>query len=596
MPHIAGIGAIKGIDAEDSVAAQKRIFLFDRTNMKLVSQTVSDATGGYAFNGLNAETNDYLIFSVDDDGSPRKQPIIYDYVQPIPAQQGETFWGNYYKLVMADAPAAGFFGSTDSQGKIDTIGDKGLLFTGTGLTANLTSITPGAPLLPVTSVDNGAIGMNARGTGYRFDANPCKVSVEWTLTRSSVTQNTCLLANLKYSSSDINVASWPDNNVIALLYNPSSKVLTIYNNTGASNPSGVFSNMRSLISYDLTSKADNVTVIATVDYGYQANLYVNGALVSTASLSGQNTATYFIDGSTRFAGLTIGGLGSGTVSAMNIPSTFKTGPAFIYPTILTLQQVTDRYNALMVGSSPLETGYAKEVMLDHPKFYFRLRDANGSTSFKNWLHPNTGTHDLTIFNPATLNFNQSSPVAGSSAVKFNGTSAARGSWVNSSTTSTRELSFGFIVTPTATPTATEIIVSINNDADVVFSRVSRLTSGLLRFEVRANSATETYDFTTAITNGITYHVIVTINKVTQVAKLYLNNVLVETLSTNAIVLDVANLFLDNQARYCLIGGIANTALSSATNQLNATLTEVAFYTYELSASRVTAQYDAMPVL
>lgn len=596
MPHIAGIGAIKGIDAEDSVAAQKRIFLFDRTNMKLVSQTVSDATGGYAFNGLNADTNDYLIFSVDDDGSPRKQPIIYDYVQPIPAQQGATFWGNYYKLVMADAPAAGFFGFTDNQGSIDTIGDKGLVFTGTGLTANLSSITPGAPLLPVTSVNNGAIGMNARGTGYRFDANPCKVSVEWTLTRSSVTQNTCLLANLKYNNLDLNGASSTDNNVIALLYNPSSKVLTIYNNTGSGAQNGVFGNLRSLISYDLTSAADNVTVIATVDYGYQANLYVNGALVSTASLSGQNTATSFFDGTTRFAGLTIGGLGSGTVSAMNIASTFKTGPAFIYPVILTQQQATDRYNALMIGSSPLETGYAKEVMLDHPKFYFRLRDADGSTSFKNWLHPNTGTHDVTIFNPATLNFNQSSPVAGSSAVKFNGTSAARGSWVNASTTSNRELSFGFIITPIGTPTATEVIARVHRSDDVVFASVNRLTNGCLRLEVRANNVVETYDFTTALTAATTYQTVVTINKITQRAKLYLNKVLVETLSTNAIILDVANLFRDNQPRYCLIGGIANTALSSATNQLNATLTEVAFYTYELSESRVTAQYDAMPVL
>ena len=41
MPHKPGVGAIFGITAEDGVAAQKRVALMDRSNLKVVATTTA---------------------------------------------------------------------------------------------------------------------------------------------------------------------------------------------------------------------------------------------------------------------------------------------------------------------------------------------------------------------------------------------------------------------------------------------------------------------------------------------------------------------------------------------------------------------------
>ena len=186
MPHRPGIGAIMGIVSEDGVASQKRVTLMDRSNLKVVARTTSDENGAYLFNGLNPDTNDYLVLAVDDDGNPAKEAIIHDYIQPIPAYQGATFMGNWEKRMQSYYPASGWAGVFDAAGAPVGVSSTGYVTSGPSVTFGGESLTPGAPHLGSILVAGSSIGFNPRTIDNRMYKNPLRCTMEWVFRRSSV--------------------------------------------------------------------------------------------------------------------------------------------------------------------------------------------------------------------------------------------------------------------------------------------------------------------------------------------------------------------------------------------------------------------------
>ncbi|MFZ4537179.1 hypothetical protein [Propionivibrio sp.] len=105
MPHKPGIGAIFGIVAEDGVAkVDSPVRLYDRTTGQLVRAVTTNVDGGYVFSGLDETTSDYMVLAVDNDGANKKNALVYDYITPMPAAQGESFDGNWQVVVGKYAP------------------------------------------------------------------------------------------------------------------------------------------------------------------------------------------------------------------------------------------------------------------------------------------------------------------------------------------------------------------------------------------------------------------------------------------------------------------------------------------------------------
>lgn len=609
MPHKPGIGAIFGITSEEGVAAQKRVVLMDRSNLSVVAKTTADANGGYVFNGLNPDTNDYLVFAVDDDGSPPKEAIIHDYIQPIPAYQGATFIGNWEKRAMSGDPISGFFGLLDQNGSPIEISGHTPYFEGNGVTYGQTSLTPGAPHIPSTALNNCALGFGMR-TSFDIFTAPTKVSLEWVFRRSSVSTARHAGVGL-FTSADSSSYAHAGNSygftsdttytssIAALSYNPADAVLRAYNRNGSS-LEGPWGNWREVANVNLSTYPDDVHVVLAMTYADTAVLYVNGAPVATVSLGGQNAVPWRSrDDSWPMGTAIFGNINdSGTYKVLGRYTTVLSGPVVAYDRMLSAQEVLDRYNDLMVGTTPAETGYAKEILLDHPHYYYRLREPDGTSGrFADWLTQSAGNRRaLTIYNPSGIDYAQRSPVVGGSAVKFNGAAAARGDFVIESSSSQRELSFAFIIEPTvALPTANELIVGNYNTSGVMVTAVFRNTNGQLVLRTREGGIDTNYTFTTALAAGVRKFVVITLNKGTTKAKLYLDGTLVETLTTTGTFLDQQ---ISHAAAYheTMIGGQVNDARNGVSLPFRGYLSEVAFFSYELPASRVKAHYDARSVV
>lgn len=608
MPHRPGIGAIFGITSEDGVAAQKRVVLMDRSNLTVIARTVANADGGYVFSGLDPDSNDYIVLAVDDDGTPRKEAIIHDYIQPIPAYQGATFMGNWEKRAMSGDPLAGFLGLLDQNGRPISIADYEVYFEGTAVTYGLPSITPGAPHLPATQLANCSIASHSRqasdppsGSSYGYYNNPTRVSLEWVFRRSSLGARQAGVGAFAGANEDYSI--WDDSSytimIGAMRYNHSTQTLSAWNNTGSSNP-GAWGAWRAIInSISLSSYPDVVHIVLTIEYANQAVLYVNGVQAAMASLAGQNSYPWRSTTNGQSIGASLLGdvNDSGNYKSTGRYTTVITGPFVAYDRVLTAQQVLDRYNDLMVGTSPAETGYAKEVVLDHPMYYYRLSEADGSAGFADWLTQAAGNRRaLTIYNPAGVAYSQSSPVAGRTAVRFDGAAAARGNRVATASGSRRELTFECFLEPTVQPpTASEIVVANYHDAETIYCGVYRDTNNRLVLRTRESSTDINYTFTTVFPANVRRHVVITLNKGAQRARLYINGALVETLTTTATLMDQ---WVGRGIYYreTMIAGTVNDAYNGVSIPFRGYVHEVAFYSYELPASRIQAHYDARSVV
>lgn len=122
MPHKVGNGAIFGILSEDGVAKTGfPVTLLDRTTGKRVGRQYTDDNGGFVFNGLNTETDDYQVIGQDEDGETYKNAVIRDRIKPVPGYQGATYWGNWRYLANQIGILASYEGQTGFNYLEDTL-------------------------------------------------------------------------------------------------------------------------------------------------------------------------------------------------------------------------------------------------------------------------------------------------------------------------------------------------------------------------------------------------------------------------------------------------------------------------------------------
>ncbi|MBR7001376.1 MAG: hypothetical protein IKI11_01750, partial [Neisseriaceae bacterium] len=154
MPHKAGIGVITGIVTEDGQPRSKRVVLVDRSNLTVIARTQSDENGKYVFSGLNTDTNDYLVFGVDDDVE-LKNAEIHDYIRPISGHQGATYPYNWLWLVLRKNPTNVWTGQTQGDDfvgySLNKTEQEGIVL------VNQASQTPYAPTFPMTELNIGKV-------------------------------------------------------------------------------------------------------------------------------------------------------------------------------------------------------------------------------------------------------------------------------------------------------------------------------------------------------------------------------------------------------------------------------------------------------
>lgn len=593
MPHRQGIGAIYGIVTEDGAPARKRIVLMDRTTLSVVARTVSDENGAYAFAGLNPDTNDYLALAVDDDGAPCKEAICHDYLQPVPAHQGATFWGNWGKRALRDYPVTGWMGTADGGGAIHGLTTP-ILQEGSAV-ALAESITPGAPHLASLNLTAASIAVAARPDNKRSLSAPLCVSLEWVFARGE--NPIGVLATSAVNNQSITTITAHFCALAVLHYDPATQRITAYNNTNgssssSSNSNRVWRNWRALGFSDLSGAGEVVHVVLTIEYGFEARLYVDGALAEVFSLAGQGDK--ITNAQSCVGALVFGAIPTDiNQEVFKSPATARTGSFLFYEAVLSAEAVAARYADLMVGTSPAETGYAKEVLLDAPMYLYRLNEADAAGGFADWLTDDV-LRVMQVFSPEKIATSQSAPVTGQSAARFNG-GAAKTDFGAMQSASRYELTVDFWLTLNETPTAMQYIVANTDTDNKVYSGVSVGADGKLTLHTRESSAAKTVTFAPALAAGVTKHVAVTLDKRSRAARLYLDGALADTQSTTATLLDTASI-TGNAVHRTHIGGMVDAEASSAANTLRATLSDVALYPRALSASRILAHFSAASTL
>ena len=602
MPHRPGIGAIMGIVSEDGVASQKRVTLMDRSSLKVVARTTSDENGAYLFNGLNPDTSDYLVFAVDDDGNPTKQAIIHDYIQPIPAYQGATFMGNWEKRIQSYYPASGWAGVFDGANEPIGVSPNRYVTSGSNIAFGGESLTPGAPHLGSIQLTNSSIGFNPRTIDNRMYKNPLRCTMEWVFRRSSVpTGQTAGVATFAcisdFSSLDKEDAS-SSRLIAALNYESSTQTITAFNcSHSAANGLVTWDGWRNLGGFDLSSNGDVVHVVLVLEYGNYAKIFVDGELALSINLIGQNAfITKYSNGNPVCKGLVFFGKVDSIGSQIPVGryTTVQTGPIAVHLDYLaTDADVAARYADLMIGTTPAETGYAKEVLLDHPEYFYRLNEVDLAEGLRDWVAQNDSLRTMPVYAMQNIETAQTSPVTGGFSMKFAG-GAARTNRGVASSSSRRELTFEFIHEQVTTASSTQWIVGNTNHAGTLTSGVYVIDTTLY-LRTRESGIDATYTFPSAIAVSVRAHIAITLNKATQQAKLYVNGELVQTQSTTPALLDVSNT-TSNLFQRTHIAGEVNDVWSSANYTLQGYLSEVAFYSWELPASRIKAHYDAMSVI
>lgn len=618
MAHKLGSGAILGIASEDGVVAQKRITLMDRSNMKVIKQTVSDEFGAYAMTGLNPDTNEYLIFAVDDDGDTKKAAIMYDYVQPIPAHQGGFFWSNWYLLAMSKEPVAMFLAIPDEDdanfslpygvGRYDTTK------VGGSLSIVNEALVAGAPNLPSVKVTNSNMAralLNQQK--WTASSNNIKSSCEWLLDTSKTTSvaticvtyaNTNFMHQL-YQGSDPNVYLCP---VFMLEYDPSTYTVRLYRHDQTT--SNIYDELRARLVVAATYvlpvvlRGTAIHITSNLEYAIDASLYINGVSVVSNSLIGTNSSITPAGNNplntTSGNMLAIVGNGSpvGGYQTLNTGYTNLSTPLFcVYSEAISSAEVLARYNALTKDVLPLASGYVRSSVEDYPLYLFRLDDNDGSNIAKDTLRFKA-INAASALNKALPNGIRLSPeksmMIGGSGMDFDG-GGLRGNYMFGAPVSPRFITVSFTARPNAAYVNTrQSIVSHLNASGTSFFEVGITNAGKWRLQWRSASE-KSVEFTTPIDTLATHFYAFTISIKALEAKLYIDGALVETITIVSGNFDQV-LQRTIQIEPLCIAGFVSEDGTSVTSPYRGFLSDVAMYPTVLSSNKIYAQYESMSVI
>lgn len=610
MPHKIGNGAILGIVSEDGVPAQKRITLMDRSNLSIVKRLVSDEYGAYAITGLNPDTDDYLLFTVDDDGVEKKAAMIYDYVKPIPAHQGGFYWANWFRVSTAKEPLCSFIANTPATDPSFVelnfgVGRHKLGSVGGSLIPNKESITPAArSMATLGTVSTSSVRYALNHQNFMDQVGNARVSAEWVLDLSTVETTACILLvrTQQVFTASLGGSSYAHPSpFIALTFDKTTNKVALLRNNGADAPQDGKPLEASTLAVDYVVPAElragAIHIAASIDYGNSCQLYVNGLLVGSANLGGTNSTVRLNDFRQAYIFAILGSKNFWSATSYTNPATFDTSVFAFYSELMTADEALSHYESLFVDSLPVVTGYLKSVVSDFPLYLFRLDDENSSLVAIDALRPSNKAGNLsalTKFKALDLNYmGGSSIVVGGSGTYFNG-GALRGVSQFSFPNSSKYASVEFIAQPSAsTITDYQVIVSHRYTSSILFE--VRLTATKKLNVAWLESAVPTVvSFNTVVSSLEMNHYAISVNKELGFAYLFVNGVLVESIVVSKIFFD-SFIAPTKTTESLYIGGIA-ASQSSVSMAYIGYLSEVAAYPYALTERMVKAHYDARLIL
>lgn len=611
MARITGIGAIFGIVSEDGIAkTASPVNLYNRTTGQLISRQLTKPDGGFVFNGLNQNSSEYLLTATDEDGTVPKNALSQDRVQPIPAHSGATFWGNWANLSRTLGAVGGYAGGADGDNAPQPL-DCGYVFTsGSPPIYDLPGMSPGAPNIATIALNASNIVFPAASAGARQDGwgNPAQISYEFVFDPTTATTTDmwtgALFSTVGYWAGD---GDSSHHSGIAFAYTQATKILTLYRSTGGTNDTYT-SYLTPAGTVNLSTAAGPVHIIGTIAYGVAAKIYVNGTLSSTVDISGTNTwfwgssntqgnnpefrGSYYARGD-RYSPLT----SSGTTVHIGATATYRNK-------VLTQEEVTRLYQALMVGTTPNITGFAKEVVLDLPMWYYRFNDADVATTAQEFLSGETSTlpdsRAARTYAPTSLVTLAPSIVTGGNAITFAG-GGFRAQMAGITSTERRGFTYAFIINPTGTPTADEYLMVERASDDTEYTRIRRTTSNTLTVTVMESGAAKDYAFTTALATGVDQHVFIVIDKRALTLDLWIGDVngitKVETLTPAATILDYESYLTYRQDSHAVcFGGRINNAITAGVNMFKGNMAEWRLFPRALTPDRILAQNAAMTTI
>ncbi|WP_318342515.1 LamG-like jellyroll fold domain-containing protein [Acinetobacter sp. 16] len=613
MPHKLGVGAIKGIVSEDGVVSQKRILLVDRSTLKIVAVTESDEGGAYIFNGLNADTNDYLVVGVDDSpdvAGDYKQAMVFDRVKPFSAHIGSIFYGNWYFVSKSKDPIAAWFGDFDSSVTRCPIvlgNSRALARTNyNGLSTYQAPTFVGAPhIATLTTIASNLIFYSASDGGHYSRTTAKEFTLETVIVKSRCTGNVGLGAyngggNLPYLNSGDNYNYNSKAPAPAINYNKSTDRLNVYAySTGSPlSSSGVSASTTTYMSnIDLSPYGDVVHIIVAYKLQDDMCLYINGQLVTTVSL----LSTGLDIDSTRKAplGIIISNDAVQYWPERNNVANMTGGVGAIawYDRKLTADSVNEHYQALILGTIAKVSGVCAEYVVDHPLYYYRLNDSGGNNYFEQvgvgagYVNNRRAAH---IFNPSAITYQVPSLGVGGLATRFNGGGARNVYGYNPNNATGYSMAF-IAKFDSATPSQNELVAVVTGSDTSVYRGVYRTTAN--KFYVQ-DTTYRTFNYAIDYDNFHMYHVV--IDKIKGEARLYVDGSLVETITIDKTLLatysghdalssaDIVNGFS--------IAGMVPSSLGSITNPFKGVLGEVAFFDKILTKDRIQAHYKALELI
>lgn len=583
MPHKPGTGVIRGIVSEDGFPAQKRVTLMDRTNFRQLRTIVSGADGDYAFAGLDPNTDDYMLFSVDDDREPEsnyKDPIIFDRVQPLEAAMSVRQINDWFYLAHKNDIRAAFVPILASPHGNPNAADSGSGYGANrwynigaaSLDGTYLGSSPVLPQLGKLQNDNSMLLVQPHTprSEVNTQGSPAnRITLEWVIDLESVTGNPALYFapmlkgdspyNLISGSTTLNTTANNDAGVQGYIgYISNRRVVQIgYNQSNGS--SGMLSNPFSeslggigsasnMLEYTLPAELVGTTVhiMAVIIPGSSteySKIYVNGVKVAEKYFTPSRItwATSFGINALILAGSKKGSTEPSSLYRRlddHIVGKIKTSLAALYYKAFSDTEVTSQFNALFntmrTPIVPSETGYPYLVKMSRPFIYLPLSEIvaedntitipRGLGYFGDFVR-NTGGDG--VQNAA------SSIVIGRNLLNFNGGSLVNVRQNAQNSPAKDAISFAWVAAPTkASPSEIEHLFKyeyfLHNQTYALTDTISswgvhRTTAGLWQITY---GSTVTFDTVPEV--GVQHHYVVTIDFVVDEAKLYVDGILVET--------------------------------------------------------------------
>lgn len=572
MPHRPGNGAIFGVVSEEGQAKQDfPVTLIDRSNGKMVDRQMTDHNGGFVFNGLNQDTDDYQVIAQDEDGETYKNAIIRDRIQPVRGYQGAIYHGNWRRragelgvLMFYDGYVAKDYQDISKlqEDYVESVGS-GLIgpagsfyppLVALGETTDQNgfitkptfepSMTPGDPGIPTTVLDDQKIWTPAMSTiRYPGDAgyqeNPANMALETVIDFGSLSAPSgwCgILAALNRAG----YSSWARDytpHLMSIMYNVSGKYARLAIDAGDNDEPWYSRNRTNIGDVDLTEYQGVHHFVFSVVFGVEAKVYIDGALIETIPIPNTSaTQSYATSSTYGYPGpLILAGEYNSRLSARSLRGVSgRVGVMAYYGNSLSDSDVQSLYEDLIVGTEPSVTGYEKEVLTERPCFYLPLDNTPGTTKFHNAVGPTKYKNmDGKAYGP--LSFHEPSIVVGGHTVGFDGDSGIR--FENNGPLMQNPLGYSlcFVAKPElVAPDQTEQILRTTGYSDNYDYGIwlRRLSDGRFRITTKNLAGnTEHIEFDYLQDNKKLHHYLFSVDKVEGVAVLYVDGVEAETQST-----------------------------------------------------------------